>query len=194
MYNEYLVEKAFNKAKDGIYPLEQDEYYAVLEYAKYNWGETSRMARDVLASCKHNPELTKYIFYGRDTRAEESYGSMGNDPHTTSGCFITTACMEFMSDSFDDDCYELNTLREFRDTYLKEHHPDLVKEYYEIAPSIVEAINAQDNRADIYNEIYFKMVLPSIDAYLAGQYETAMKIYRDYAFRLKEMFVEVRAE
>lgn len=82
------------------------------------------------------------------------------------GCYITTAvCEEYGKP---DDCYELTAFREFRDNWLIQQ-PDgreLVERYYATAPSIVEAINRQDNRAEIYhylNEAYLKKCLKSIE-------------------------------
>lgn len=60
---------------------------------------------------------------------------------TSGGCYLTSACM--YSKGLPDDCYELETLRNFRDTWLKnsEEGREIIKEYYEVAPKIVSAIN-----------------------------------------------------
>lgn len=69
------------------------------------------------------------------------------------GCYITTAtCEEYGKP---DNCYELTAFREFRDNWLK-YQPDgraLIERYYQTAPSIVETINRQPNRADIYRHL-----------------------------------------
>lgn len=43
--------------------------------------------------------------------------------------------MKMYADSFDDNCYELTTLRWFRDTYVSK---DDIDKYYNIAPRIVK--------------------------------------------------------
>ena len=55
----------------------------------------------------------------------------------TSGCFLTSACVE--AKGLPDDCRELTVLRNFRDTYLKASADGQrdVCEYYHVAPMIV---------------------------------------------------------
>ncbi len=95
----------------------------------------------------------------------------------TSGCYITTAvCEEYGKP---DDCYELTAFRGFRDNWLKEQ-PDgqeLIKRYYDSAPAIVEKINKQPNRTEIYrylNETYLSKCLAHIEA---GENEQCKALY-----------------
>jgi hypothetical protein len=69
------------------------------------------------------------------------------------GCFITTAMCDYYNKA--DNCYELETLRKFRDSYLSttEELRGLVKEYYEIAPKLVEKINELADKSTIYGNI-----------------------------------------
>ena len=76
----------------------------------------------------------------------------------SSGCFLTTACCEYMG--LEDDCIELTTMRKFRDDYLLHNNvgAEIVKLYYKVAPQIVEGINAKEDKAQIYEEMYQKIV------------------------------------
>jgi len=58
------------------------------------------------------------------------------------GCFVTTAICEILDK--DDNCYELETLRKFRDQVLlrDENLKSIVSEYYEISPSIVHTLTS----------------------------------------------------
>ena len=58
------------------------------------------------------------------------------------GCFITTACIE--AKNLPDYCAELNILRKFRDEFIRTlpYGEQLIREYYEIAPLIVAAIDS----------------------------------------------------
>jgi hypothetical protein len=69
-------------------------------------------------------------------------------------CYITTAVCKTLDKS--DDCYELTMFRQFRDSFLlqEEDGARIVSEYYELAPEIVNRINQQDNKQDIYEEIW----------------------------------------
>src|ERR1700741_227015 len=61
-------------------------------------------------------------------------------------CFITTACVNYYG--LDDDCYQLETLRKFRDNFLLKSPKDkkLVEQYYILAPTIVSKIELSDNK------------------------------------------------
>jgi Uncharacterized protein conserved in bacteria (DUF2188) len=72
-------------------------------------------------------------------------------------CFITTACVKYYN--LHDNCHELETLRKFRDTIMKPNsdYLPLVELYYQIAPLIVESINKNPNKPQIYKSIYAKI-------------------------------------
>lgn len=71
-------------------------------------------------------------------------------------CYITTAVCRSMDKP--DDCYELNTLRAYRDGYLSETEEGrrIVEEYYNIAPTIVKRIDRQEDADNIYRGIWEK--------------------------------------
>ena len=56
----------------------------------------------------------------------------------------------------EDDCYELNLLRDYRDRYLAADRKGeaLIEEYYNVAPTIVNRINKEENAGEIYENIY----------------------------------------
>ncbi|MGI6012367.1 MAG: CFI-box-CTERM domain-containing protein [Ruminococcus sp.] len=72
-------------------------------------------------------------------------------------CFLTTACCEYKG--LPDDCRELETLRRFRDTYLKQkpYGQEMIDCYYEDAPEIVKKLKKHPERVKIYNEMYEKI-------------------------------------
>ncbi len=104
----------------------------------------------------------------------------------TGGCYITTAvCEEYGKP---DDCYELTAFRKFRDGWLSEQ-PDgeeLIGQYYNTAPAIVDLINKQENRAEIYhglNEKYLSKCLTSIEN---NEYQECKETYMqmmEYLFK-----------
>jgi hypothetical protein len=73
------------------------------------------------------------------------------------GCFITTACVKYYG--MKDNCYQLETLRNFRDNYLLLNTNDqaIVKKYYRIAPIIVDFLNKHPNKDNLYKEIFNKI-------------------------------------
>lgn len=102
-------------------------------------------------------------------------------------CFLTSACT--VSKQLPDNCYELQTLRTFRDEYMKsfESGNKLVEDYYQIAPPIVKKINQMPNKREIYEYMYQTLVLPSIAYIESGEKETAMEYYREYTEALSNL-------
>ena len=104
------------------------------------------------------------------------------------GCFITTATCVALGK--DDDCYELNSFRYFRDEWLAKqiNGQYLIDEYYKIAPTIVKTINKNIDRASIYKSIwdnYLKLCLSAIEK---KDYEECKSIYINMVKTLYRLF------
>ena len=67
---------------------------------------------------------------------------------------MTTACCQYKG--LPDDCYELETMRRFRDEYLLKQKDGeaIVNLYYDRAPVIVERIEKMDKKEAILEYIY----------------------------------------
>ena len=116
-----------------------------------------------------------------DARQCEGF-SEGSD-----GCFLTTACVEYMGKA--DDCHELTTLRNFRDNFMRANQTlsELVDEYYRIAPQIVEEINKKPNKESYYKHI-FAVVRRCVDLIANGKNNEAVLEYQDMVLTLKQEF------
>ncbi|MCI8853085.1 MAG: hypothetical protein HFI30_08430 [Lachnospiraceae bacterium] len=104
-------------------------------------------------------------------------------------CYITTAVCESLGK--EDDCYELELLRHYRDTYLMGTREGraLVEEYYDIAPTIVTRINRQENRAQVYQQIWNEYLKPCI-RYIEGQnLQECESCYTDMVLELKGRYI-----
>jgi len=109
------------------------------------------------------------------TPAAEEVGSTIADA-ASSWCFLTTAVCEYQLKP--DNCYELETLRKFRDGWLKENHPADIETYYAHAPAIVAKIKASHSAVRIFDEMYFGFILPALKAIEADNFNEAYKIYK----------------
>lgn len=92
-------------------------------------------------------------------------------------CFISTACVE--AKELPDDCLELQVLRTFRDTYVRElpNGNDLIQNYYALAPSIVRRINTRPDRIHVYSSLYGDLVQRCVDLILDHKPEEALQTY-----------------
>lgn len=104
-------------------------------------------------------------------------------------CFITTAICE--SRSQPDDCYELTTLRSYRDSYLlhTEDGKALVEEYYEIAPGLVRIIDMQKDVKQVYEGLYEKWLMPCIRHIESGEADVCKALYVDMVQELKNTYL-----
>lgn len=106
-----------------------------------------------------------------------------------SGCYITTACIQ--TKRLPDDCMELITLRRFRDSYVR-NLPDgdrLIHEYYNISPQIVAAINAEANAAEVYRDLYTRLVWRSIEFIRLDMYDDAFQNYVRIVAELSQRYL-----
>ena len=109
---------------------------------------------------------------------------------SSSECFITTACITALG--CQDDGYELTVLRSFRDGWLK-FQPggeDAVRSYYQMAPKIVETINASPDSAEVYEGIFRDFIQHCVNYVEAGENETALHLYKKMVETLAERYLE----
>lgn len=131
-------------------------------------------------------------FFGIDTSSgrgilesvADPLGLFGDD----GGCFITTAVCEVMG--YADNCHVLSTLRQFRDTWLTDNHPDEISTYYTTAPSIVEKLGKMVDKEALYGMFYTKYLLPAVRFIEHGEYEAAYETYK----RLYQLTVDLTKE
>ena len=102
-------------------------------------------------------------------------------------CYITTACIKHLKEYFDDNCYELKTLRWFRDNFVSKED---INHYYEIAPKIVENINKQEDKELIYNDIYEYIIKICVQAINHEDYDFAYTRYKNNILRLEKEYVK----
>ena len=110
---------------------------------------------------------------------------------TDTQCYLTTACMRHYAEEFDDNCYELTTLRKFRDTFVSEED---IAHYYEVAPAIVEAINQIPGCEKIYHYIYDNVIDQCVKAIEQGDYEFAYNRYKNSILAFEEEYAKLTLE
>lgn len=115
----------------------------------------------------------------------------GTTEKSSSGCYLTSACMKHFQELFDDNCYELTVLRWFRDNFVTKED---IKHYYEIASIIVETINNEKQKDLIYDYIYDNIVDYCIKQIENGNYIAAYNRYKSSILTLEEHFARPMLE
>lgn len=100
-------------------------------------------------------------------------------------CYLTSACIQYFQESFDDNCYELTILRWFRDNFVSKED---ITHYYKIAPIIVESINKEKKLNIIYDYIYENVVDYCVEQIENGNYIEAYNRYKNSVLALEEKF------
>ncbi len=113
--------------------------------------------------------------------------SNGEKTSTDCSCYLTSACMKYFQENFDDNCYELTVLRWFRDNFVSKED---IKHYYEVAPIIVEAINKEKKSSIIYDYIYDSIVYYCVEQIEQGNYDKAYMRYKNSVLTLEEQFAK----
>lgn len=101
-------------------------------------------------------------------------------------CYLTTACIDAMD--LPDNCFELETLRGFRDKVLlpEPSGRKAVEEYYQVAPDIVQGINEQSGSKGVWQSTY-RDIRTAIGLIFRGDFNGAFNHYKDMTERLKSI-------
>lgn len=119
---------------------------------------------------------------GKITKGKR-YGKNPDDEN----CFITTACVRHFK--LQDNCYQLSTLRKFRDTYLKNCDDGnvLIKQYYSVAPQLVTHLNQHPNKNKLFKNI-FQQINFACALIEEKRNEEAKKLYVNIVSQLLKLF------
>ena len=164
----------------------------------FDYGKAEADLYDV--GCPHSEEIFEYQtergrneFLRENGLDPEKYHKNGNDAGSgngnSGGCYLTTACV--VAKGLPDNCMELETLRSYRDGYLKGREGGLadIETYYSVAPKIVDAINALADSNSIWQDIYNHLVLPCVELIGKGQMEEAYKLYKESVSGLSSKYL-----
>lgn len=104
----------------------------------------------------------------------------------SSGCFLTTAACVYKG--LPDDCYVLQTMRRFRDGYIRKqaYGNELIDTYYKEAPGIVERINNSENKISILEDTY-QRILDIVESIEAERNDEAVIKYMMMLHRLSRL-------
>lgn len=125
----------------------------------------------------------------KDSKISKSTFEKINAGFKNRACYITTAVCESLSKG--DDCYELRTLREYRDGYLlsSAEGSQLIQEYYDVAPTIVKHISRAPEAKVIYQDIYEQYLRPCIEKIEQDDLAGCKVIYEEMVHTLREQYM-----
>ncbi|MDO4344400.1 MAG: CFI-box-CTERM domain-containing protein [Eubacteriales bacterium] len=103
-------------------------------------------------------------------------------------CYITTAVCETFGKP--DNCYELTVLRNYRDGYLmsQPEGEEIIREYYDVAPTIVKRINKRPDKKAIYRNLWDTYLAPCITMIENDENESCKELYMKMVRDLQEKY------
>ena len=185
-----LGEEAYAHLMDRIYRMgKQNQEYDTVASELLYYATVQRMDRN-LDTYKQIAALAAHA-YERRHSGDDEYGepSQKQPKQRKQGCcFLTTACTS--ARGLPDDCEELQTLRTFRDGYLRAQPggEQLIADYYRVAPGLVARIEARHDRDALLDEIY-ETICDCIALIGDGEDEQALDAYRELVLGLQRRLI-----
>jgi hypothetical protein len=125
------------------------------------YNQNGRTSSDINCSIHGFLKYSKEYCYDFAAREEDDCESKKK-----SGCFVTTAVCDILGKN--DNCFELETLRKFRDEKLlpDENLKHLVFDYYEMSPKLVKKIMNSSKRYELAQYLlneYINVIIKKIE-------------------------------
>ena len=111
-----------------------------------------------------------------------------NIKNTSNGCYLTTAMCNILG--YGDDCETLNTLRRFRDNYMKKEEEclPLLEDYEVVGPMISHLIEKDENKEWIANIMKNNFIDPAIEEIKEKHNKVALDIYVNMTYYLMDFY------
>ena len=107
---------------------------------------------------------------------------------STGGCYLTTAMCNILG--YEDNCRALDTLRSFRDSYMKKT-PEclpLLEDYDLVGPKICEKLENDENKTRTAHIMLIEYITPAIICIKKNDYDNAIEIYKDMTLGLMDYY------
>lgn len=140
-------------------------------------------------SCRQEKRNRSYSSSYSNPYLGTSQSSSSNTSSSRNGgsfCFITTAVCDYLGKP--DDCHELETLRNYRDTWLRNqlYGQELISEYYNKAPLLVSLLKASEYYEQYCTVLWDRYIQPCLQMIDNSEFEQCQKLYQSMVEFLEE--------
>ncbi|MEM9458844.1 MAG: DUF4157 domain-containing protein [Myxococcota bacterium] len=110
-------------------------------------------------------------------------------PKKKTRCFLSSACVQ--AHGLPDDCFELTTLRRFRDGYLQSlpTGPATIEQYNDLAPRILDGIDRCPDADARLEALYDELVAPCVRLIVSEQPHAALELYEAQVRALEHRYL-----
>lgn len=144
-------------------------------------------------SCRKNNNYNTGQTYTQTNNTTDSFTYNRKNPQSppnkkSSWCYLTTVACEYYE--LPDDCYELETLRYYRDEWLanQTYGPTVIEEYYITAPLIVKALKESENYEKTCEWLMHDVIKNCIEKIESNQMVECFNIYKEMVSILKNKY------
>lgn len=125
----------------------------------------------------YNPEYNDYSY---STSKNNS-----NSPGGGSFCFLTTVVCDYYGKP--DNCFELETMRRYRDTWLRNQPGGrkLIAEYYNTALLLVSLLEKSEYYSEYCETMHDKYIMPCLELIFQKKYKECRRLYEQMFYYLK---------
>lgn len=104
------------------------------------------------------------------------------------GCYLTTAMCNILG--YEDDCLILNTLRNFRDNYMKNTKEclPLLEDYDTVGPIIADKLTNDKNKVFNAKSMLYFYIYPALVSIKKENYDEAIELYKDMTISLMHTY------
>jgi hypothetical protein len=124
--------------------------------------------------------------YGPEKKTKPGYGLLYAQGTIDNQCFLTTAAVR--ARGLADDCEELQTLRRFRDGYLRQREDGeaAIRHYRAVAPRVLAALARREDEDEVLEAIY-GVIARCVVLIHRGRHARAFKRYRGMVRQLEAL-------
>ena len=110
------------------------------------------------------------------------------DQRPSTGCYITTAVCHILG--YEDDCQILETLRGFRDNYMKQQEDclPLLEDYNVVGPMIGDKLFDDENCENVASVLFNIFIKGAIEAIEDQEYDDAVNLYLNMTETLMDYY------
>lgn len=155
------------------------------------WDFYKSKGYDIPKRCKYCRDAKKTMLNQSQPYYRSSMNSSNNNTKNSgSFCFITTAVCEYFGKT--DDCIELTTLRNYRDSWLcnQPGGADLIAEYYNIAPLIVSQMKQSEFYPEYCEKLLSQYINPCLKLISEQKYNECKELYSKMFYYMKSEFIK----
>ena len=99
-------------------------------------------------------------------------------------CMLSTASVSYKG--LNDDCYELELLRYFRDNFMLKlpNGEQLIQEYYSLSEVIIKKVEINKIENEFYEKVFNELIIPSVRLIEKKRYDKAFLYYRNFVLKV----------